>query len=330
MRKEKEHVVVETISTKEARKMLRVTENTFASFVKRVKIRRVSSDSDPLNSVLWNKDDFRSALKINKLPDKFLTTPEVARILQLKESQVVALCYQNLIPCYKINVNQGSPILYVKEEILEKKVLEISLEKHSKYHGTAWRYKEYQLLVSNLLAQAKKINVFSERSFNVVSDLLLGERTIEELCEKYELSTNTITRIFTEKFERLVNDVSSIYERLLASEEENKKLIHDNKFLIARLAKYEDFNSKPLVADEAYVIDPDMLKLNIEDLDISRRAKNSLGSADIETLEDLLSWTEHDLLKIRNFGEGSLISVNKFLTSKNLKLKKYKKHPLLL
>ena len=56
------------------------------------------------------------------------------------------------------------------------------------------------------------------------------------------------------------------------------------------------------------------------DLDLSVRASNCLESAKINTLADLVSMPESELLKVRSFGKTSLREVKRKLTEMNLEL----------
>jgi DNA-directed RNA polymerase subunit alpha len=62
------------------------------------------------------------------------------------------------------------------------------------------------------------------------------------------------------------------------------------------------------------------LTMSINDLDLSVRASNCLESFKIQTVADLVTRTENDLLKIRSFGRTSLREVQKKLTDINLTL----------
>ena len=46
--------------------------------------------------------------------------------------------------------------------------------------------------------------------------------------------------------------------------------------------------------------------MTIEELDLSVRSFNCLKRADINTVEDLISKTEDDMMKVRNLGRKSL------------------------
>jgi DNA-directed RNA polymerase subunit alpha len=75
-------------------------------------------------------------------------------------------------------------------------------------------------------------------------------------------------------------------------------------------------------AAAASVDDELIRKLNmpIGELDLSVRASNCLESFKIQTVADLVSKTEADLLKIRSFGRTSLREVQKKLTDIGLSL----------
>ncbi|CAN5786997.1 DNA-directed RNA polymerase subunit alpha [soil metagenome] len=62
------------------------------------------------------------------------------------------------------------------------------------------------------------------------------------------------------------------------------------------------------------------LMMPVGDLDLSVRAANCLESAQINTVADLVSKTEADLLKVRSFGRTSLREVKKKLIEMNMDL----------
>ena len=64
-----------------------------------------------------------------------------------------------------------------------------------------------------------------------------------------------------------------------------------------------------------------ILKMAIEEMDLSIRSYNCLKRANIHTIEDLTKKTEDDMLKIRNLGKKSLEEVIQKLESYDLALK---------
>jgi len=63
-----------------------------------------------------------------------------------------------------------------------------------------------------------------------------------------------------------------------------------------------------------------MLEMSIEDLDLSVRSYNCLKRAGINTVEDLASKTEEDMMKVRNLGRKSLEEVLKKMADLGLAL----------
>jgi DNA-directed RNA polymerase subunit alpha len=63
------------------------------------------------------------------------------------------------------------------------------------------------------------------------------------------------------------------------------------------------------------------LDLPIEDLDLSERPRNCLKRAQINTVGELLTKTEEDLLNITNFGQKSLDEVKQKLDERGLSLR---------
>ena len=71
---------------------------------------------------------------------------------------------------------------------------------------------------------------------------------------------------------------------------------------------------------DATTSSPD-LELPIEDLDLSERPRNCLKRAQVNTVGELLTKTEDDLLNITNFGQKSLDEVKEKLDERGLSLR---------
>jgi DNA-directed RNA polymerase subunit alpha len=63
------------------------------------------------------------------------------------------------------------------------------------------------------------------------------------------------------------------------------------------------------------------LEMTIEELDLSVRSFNCLKRAGINTVEDLISKSEEDMMKVRNLGRKSLEEVVAKLASLNFTLR---------
>ena len=78
--------------------------------------------------------------------------------------------------------------------------------------------------------------------------------------------------------------------------------------------------SKSTVVEKAETQRDKVLELTIEELDLSVRSFNCLKRANINTVEDLISKTEEEMMKVRNLGRKSLEEVINKLAMMGLSL----------
>lgn len=91
---------------------------------------------------------------------------------------------------------------------------------------------------------------------------------------------------------------------------------HVEKFITEQVA--EPFTHEEIEVDSEKQRIGGLLKTSIEDLNLSVRAYNCLKSANINTIGELVSRDESDLLKFRNFGRKSLTELQEVIEEKNL------------
>ena len=82
----------------------------------------------------------------------------------------------------------------------------------------------------------------------------------------------------------------------------------------------ETMGSKATVVEKAEAQRDKVLELTIEELDLSVRSFNCLKRANINTVEDLISKTEDEMMKVRNLGRKSLEEVINKLSMMGLSL----------
>jgi DNA-directed RNA polymerase subunit alpha len=70
--------------------------------------------------------------------------------------------------------------------------------------------------------------------------------------------------------------------------------------------------------DEEFERIRNLLKTNVEELELSVRSSNCLRAAEIKTLADLVQKSEAEMLKYRNFGRKSLTELNQILAELGL------------
>ena len=96
------------------------------------------------------------------------------------------------------------------------------------------------------------------------------------------------------------------------------RILGDHFMLFTDLS--ETMGSKSTVVEKAEAQRDKMLELTIEELDLSVRSFNCLKRANINTVEDLISKTEDEMMKVRNLGRKSLEEVINKLAMMGLSL----------
>ena len=96
------------------------------------------------------------------------------------------------------------------------------------------------------------------------------------------------------------------------------KILCDHFTLFTDLS--DTVGSKSTVVEKAETQRDKVLELTIEELDLSVRSFNCLKRANINTVEDLISKTEDEMMKVRNLGRKSLEEVINKLAMRGLSL----------
>ena len=96
------------------------------------------------------------------------------------------------------------------------------------------------------------------------------------------------------------------------------KILADHLSLFIDLS--EDIGNKSIVIEKQDTQNDTVLKMTIEELDLSVRSFNCLKRAGINTVEDLIAKTQDDMMKVRNLGHKSLEEVVNKLAAMGLTL----------
>ncbi|WP_129409955.1 DNA-directed RNA polymerase subunit alpha [Marinitoga lauensis] len=115
------------------------------------------------------------------------------------------------------------------------------------------------------------------------------------------------TKILIEHF----NIIYASWREDLAGLEENPPVIEAGESLLS-----EEKPASPEVEEEFKNINIEILETKIDELDLSKRAKNCLKREKIHTVRDILKKDPEELMKIKNFGKKSLDEIRKELQEK--------------
>ncbi len=98
------------------------------------------------------------------------------------------------------------------------------------------------------------------------------------------------------------------------------KILNEHLTLFVNLS--DEAKTAEIMVEREETIKEKVLEMTIEELDLSVRSFNCLKRHGINTVEDLTSMTEEDMIKVRNLGKKSLEEVIQKLHSLGLELKK--------
>ena len=175
-----------------------------------------------------------------------------------------------------------------------------------------------------------------ELTFDKGRGYVPAEKNKQALIEKNDISTLPVDSIYTpvlkvnytvEKtrvgnlsdFDKLTLEVwtdSTITARDAVSL--GAKILCDHFALFTDLS--DTMGDKSTVVEKAPDDKDKMLEMTIEELDLSVRSFNCLKRANINTVEDLISKTEDEMMKVRNLGRKSLEEVINKLAMMGLSL----------
>jgi len=119
-------------------------------------------------------------------------------------------------------------------------------------------------------------------------------------------------------FERLIMEINTD-----GSVTPDDALTYAGKILKDHIQLFINFDIEP-EQEESPEIDEEvlrirkLLRLSVDELELSVRSHNCLMAANIKTIGDLVGRDEQEMLKFRNFGRKSLTELNKILEDKGL------------
>ena len=143
---------------------------------------------------------------------------------------------------------------------------------------------------------------------------------MEDIAKKYGLSRERARQIYRSAVNKLKSRAIFAIKEFssqLSFAEENRILKEENAVYKKR---FEALSER----DKAMVGNAGILRTNILDIDdFSVRAKNVFRDNEIETLNDLLEFTEKDLYKFRNMGKKTIQEILYYIKINGLELRKH-------
>lgn len=168
---------------------------------------------------------------------------------------------------------------------------------------------EVKKVIGNGELQEKIIKSLEETSTQIESGMeLLAMKLIRDIME------HTIKKV-----EMLEKDIQLCRNKITEHEILINKYDYDK--MIKRIE--ETTKQKEEIEKKLEKNTKNLLEMPIENLLLPTRALNSLHEAEIETIGQLISYSEIDLMEFEKFGKTSLKNIKERLATFGLSLKKY-------
>lgn len=182
--------------------------------------------------------------------------------------------------------------------------------------------------VFTCVAEVAGEELLTDREYQILHDLLNG-RKLDDIAEKYYLTTSRIQQIVNKAVHKISTmkswpKIHKEYKNTLAENARIIVLLENQQAHIKHLEAMLNINNTDGNGGESAV--PGYTKLELAQLlgrklvdeNLTVRSLNCLKAADIETVSDLVRYSKTDLLKFRNFGKKSLTELDDYLDSLNL------------
>lgn len=158
---------------------------------------------------------------------------------------------------------------------------------------------------------------------NKIPDMPLGSIPIDAI---YTPIKNVSYRVENMRVQQRID-----YEKLImeittdGSVTPDDALTYAGKILRDHVNLFINFDIKPEIDEEPAEVDEEalrirkLLKMSVDELELSVRSYNCLMAANIKTIGDLVRRDEQEMLKFRNFGRKSLQELTQILEEKGLR-----------
>ena len=169
-------------------------------------------------------------------------------------------------------------------------------------------------------------NKNSNSAFGVIAidSIFTPVKNVKYSIDNYRVEQKT-------DYEKLVFEITtdgSIHPKDALTEAAKTLIHHFLLFSDERITLEADEIAQAETYDEESLHMRQLLKTKLIDMDLSVRALNCLKAAEVDTLGDLVSYNNNDLMKFRNFGKKSLTELEELVVLKGLSfgmdLAKYK------
>ena len=203
---------------------------------------------------------------------------------------------------------QGSKIIFLNS------VLEKEHELNLFYYRGKNPFKFAKLFIGFF----ENVDIFTGRERDAIFMHFAEGKSIAEIARLLHTSRTRVNTIIKHASDKLLQKTRYLFSQMKVENSYQQKY-EDLKINYDIVCN--QFNQ--LLAKSGSDENIDFLKTRIVDYNLSIRCLNALRAAGIETIADLLSFSEEQLIRYRNFGKISLLEVKEFLKKHGFELRVY-------
>ncbi|MCX6754949.1 MAG: hypothetical protein NT068_00210 [Candidatus Nomurabacteria bacterium] len=274
---------------------------------------------------------------VKDFTEPFIDETEARGILCLPATaNIFDFCKKKRINVYRLADIKGVAYLFRKSDL--DKYTGLGLELHP-FAVEEIQRRNIMSVISEMFPMISRI-FETERGVQILERYLEGE-TLEEIGRIHDLTRERVRQILGKTILRtrhrtpIISKWFKVFskteyatldpEKVLKLLERGKELEKENQTLRISLEAVSRLSNSEVNAElskiEEILKKQSILQKPVVDLDLSVRALNTLRACGMETLADVVNFSELELLQFRNFGKKSLDEVKEMLAFHGLTLK---------
>ena len=262
-------------------------------------------------------NDYENGMSVDDIAFKYEISESYVRHLVSKLGADRNKCKDELIRKIECDYMTGMPLLEIAEKYnMSKNNISVIMMRNGitrpNYQMTKTDKELIEIIDKFKDSNVEIYSLMTERERNVVNQRLRQHLTYEEIASIYDVTRERIRQIFNRALRKAKKSIVAHQAEVVRKENEKKLLELKEKQQQAKKV-YENTQKEILNKDIDFIW--------IEDMDFSVRAYNCLKRRGINSLGELILYSEGDIRKIKHLGLKTLEEIKAKLKEFGLHLK---------
>lgn len=270
------------------------------------------------NKFLFVKEEVCKMLGIEDNPDeRFYDSAEVAKKLGIDQRQIQKWTQDKLLPHYTLYIKSNKhhkKYIYRLSEL--EKTISYVIEQEAKFYTQRHRDQFQSDLIESVLSAHDFLHsALTMKEYAVLCQYYRDGVNLNEIMKNLEHNKGTGTRIIQRSLQKITHKLNESSNTIKALEKELQMEKTKNKELQRFVDKHELLLKKENMIDMNNII-------YLSDIETPSLVKNFFILNNIETLNELASYSENDMKKFAQLGAKKISVIKKLLTENGFKFSK--------